>query len=170
MLESHTLYQRSYNMSRIRSKDTKPEMLVRKYLWSRGYRYRKNDKRLHGTPDIVLKKYATVIFIHGCFWHGHDHIVWPKTNAEFWRKKIERNRQRDEENKQKLKDMGWSVMTVWECQLKKDLRESTLHEIEYLLNRNFLERQKPKAIMKVAKHYEVPPEYHDMAAEPNIET
>ena len=103
--------------------------------------------------------------IHGCFWHGHDHITWPKTNAEFWRKKIERNRERDEEDKQKLKDMGWSVMTVWECQLKKDVRESTLHEIEYLLNRNFLERQKLKVSMKAAGRYEALPEYHDMAAE-----
>lgn len=150
-------------MSRIRSKDTKPELIVRKYLWSRGYRYRKNDKRLPGTPDIVLKKYATVIFIHGCFWHGHDHIRFPKTNADFWRKKIERNRQRDEEDKQKLKDMGWSVMTVWECQLKKDKREHTLREIEYLLNRNFLERL--EMVTKPVKRYESAPEYHDMAAE-----
>lgn len=149
----------SYTMSRIRGKDTKPELIVRKYLWSRGYRYRKNDKRLPGTPDIVLKKYATVIFVHGCFWHGHDHIVWPKTNAEFWRNKIERNRLRDAEDKLKLKEMGWNVMTVWECQLTKKERESTLREIEYLLNRAFLERQKPKG------SYGPVPINTDMAAE-----
>lgn len=149
----------SYTMSRIRGKDTKPELIVRKYLWGRGYRYRKNDKRLPGTPDIVLKKYATVIFIHGCFWHGHDHIVWPKTNAEFWRNKIERNRLRDAEDKLKLKEMGWNVMTVWECQLTKKERESTLREIEYLLNRAFLERQKPKGC------YGSVPISTDMAAE-----
>ena len=149
----------SYTMSRIRGKDTKPELIVRKYLWGRGYRYRKNDKRLPGTPDIVLKKYATVIFIHGCFWHGHDHIVWPKTNAEFWRNKIERNRLRDAEDKLKLKEMGWNVMTVWECQLTKKERESTLREIEYLLNRAFLERQKSKG------SYGPVPISIDMAAE-----
>ena len=154
-----TTSSRSYNMSRIHSKDTKPELIVRKYLWGRGYRYRKNDKRLPGTPDIVLKKYATVIFIHGCFWHGHDHIVWPKTNAEFWRNKIERNRLRDAEDKLKLKEMGWNVMTVWECQLTKKERESTLREIEYLLNRAFLERQKPK------DSYGPVPISTDMAAE-----
>lgn len=154
--------QTSYTMSRIRGKNTKPEMIVRRWLWSRGYRYRKNDKRLPGTPDVVLKKYATVIFIHGCFWHGHDHITWPKTNVEFWRKKIERNRQRDAEDKEILKSMGWSVMTVWECQLKKDEREHTLREIEYLLNRNFLERQ----VKEKSMCYETPAEWHDMVAEP----
>jgi DNA mismatch endonuclease (patch repair protein) len=158
---------RSYNMSRIHSKDTKPELIVRKYLWNLGYRYRKNDKRLPGTPDIVLKKYATVIFIHGCFWHGHEHITWPKTNAEFWRKKIERNRQRDEEDKQKLKSMGWSVMTIWECQLTKKKREHTLREIEYLLNHNFLDRL--GKVKHPVKHYELVPEYYDIAADPEAE-
>jgi len=153
-------------MSSIRSKDTKPELLVRKYLWSRGYRYRKNDRRLPGTPDLVLRKYATVIFIHGCFWHGHDHIRWPKTNAEFWRHKIERNRQRDAAEKQKLKDMGWSVMTVWECQLRKEVRDKTLLEIEYHLNHNYLERQKKKSALYKIVRYELPEECHDMAAEP----
>jgi DNA mismatch endonuclease (patch repair protein) len=162
-----TTSSRSYNMSRIHSKDTKPELLVRKYLWSRGYHYRKNDKRLSGKPDIVLKKYAVVIFINGCFWHGHDHITYPKTNAEFWRKKIERNKQRDEENKQRLKDMGWNVMTIWECQLKKDVRDKTLREIEYDLNKTFLDRVSPLTALDNRKsvRYGIPTEYHDIAAE-----
>ena len=114
---------RSDVMAKIRSKDTKPEWIVRRYLYSRGYRYRKNVKGLPGTPDIVLRKYGIVIFIHGCFWHGHEvdgHI--PHSNVDFWRKKIERNKQRDEHNKEALKKMGWKVMTVWECQLKSAVR------------------------------------------------
>jgi DNA mismatch endonuclease (patch repair protein) len=139
-------------MSRIRSKDTKPELIVRHYLFSRGYRYRKNCKRLPGTPDIVMRKYGVVIFIHGCFWHGHEDSHLPKTNVEFWRKKIERNKARDAENKKKLMDMGWGVMTVWECQLKPDVREKTLKEIEYWINKNFIERMQP------LKRY---PEFHE---------
>src|SRR5574344_131411 len=158
---------RSYNMSRIHSKDTKPELIVRKYLWSRGYRYRKNDRRLPGTPDIVLRKYATVIFIHGCFWHGHEHIVWPKTNAEFWRNKIEHNRRRDAEDKRRLKMMGWSVMTVWECQLKKNIREKTLMGIENLLNESYLQRM--ATLPHHTKRYDAPAEVHDLVAEPNID-
>lgn len=103
---------RSDVMAKIRSKDTKPEWIVRRYLYSRGYRYRKNVKGLPGTPDIVLRKYGIVIFIHGCFWHGHEvdgHI--PHSNVDFWRKKIERNKQRDEHNKEALKKMGWKVMS-----------------------------------------------------------
>lgn len=97
---------RSYNMSQIRGKDTKPEELVRKYLFSRGFRYRKNDRKLPGTPDIVLPKYKTVVFINGCFWHGHQgckYFVWPKNNADFWKKKIETNIQRDEHKQSQLK-------------------------------------------------------------------
>jgi len=114
---------RSYNMSRIRGKDTKPEETVRKYLFSLGFRYRKNDKRLPGTPDIVLPKYRTVIFVNGCFWHGHEgckYFVWPKNNAEFWKSKITNNIQRDHNNIQLLIDQGWNVITVWECELKAD--------------------------------------------------
>ncbi len=131
---------RSAVMSRIRSKDTKPEWIVRRYLFSRGYRYRKHVKGLPGTPDVVLRKYGVVIFIHGCFWHGHEadgHL--PRTNASYWREKIERNRQRDIRAKETLKQMGWKVMTIWECQLKPAVREQTLHEMEYLLNRSYLE-------------------------------
>lgn len=132
---------RSAIMAKIRSKDTKPEWIVRRYLFSRGYRYRKNVKGLPGTPDIVLRKYGIVIFIHGCFWHGHEvdgHI--PHSNSDYWRKKIERNQQRDKNNKEALKKMGWSVMTVWECQLKPAVREKTLSEIEYYINKTFLDR------------------------------
>ena len=139
-------------MARIRSKDTKPELIVRRYLWSRGYRYRKNVRGLPGTPDIVLRKYGVVIFVHGCFWHGHEadrHI--PHTNRDFWQKKIGRNKQRDERNKEKLRRMGWSVMTVWECQLKPAVREQTLLEMEYWINHAYLERLKPRP----AKVYEL---------------
>lgn len=140
---------RSAVMAKIRSKDTKPEWIVRRYLFSRGYRYRKNVKGLPGTPDIVLRKYGIVIFIHGCFWHGHEvdgHI--PNSNSDYWRKKIERNQQRDKNNKETLKKMGWSVMTVWECQLKPVFREKTLSEIEYYINKTFLDRywQKTKVL------------------------
>ena len=136
---------RSVVMAKIRSKDTKPEWIVRRYLYSRGYRYRKNVKGLPGTPDIVLSKYGIVIFIHGCFWHGHEidgHI--PHSNIDFWKKKIERNKQRDERNKETLKRLGWKVMTVWECQLKSALREQTLLEMEYWINHSYLERFRQK--------------------------
>lgn len=136
---------RSAVMAKIRSKDTKPEWIVRRYLFSRGYRYRKNVKGLPGTPDIVLRKYGIAIFIHGCFWHGHEvdgHI--PHSNTTFWQKKIERNRLRDEKNKQELKKMGWKVMTIWECQLKPAVRQQTLLEMEYHINHTYLERFKPK--------------------------
>ena len=129
---------RSAVMSRIRSKDTKPEMIVRRYLYSRVYRYMKNVKRLPGTPDIVLKKYGIVIFIHGCFWHGHSDSHMPHSNVEFWERKISRNRRRDECNKEALKKMGWKVMTIWECQLKPSVRRQTLLEMEYLINCSIL--------------------------------
>ena len=136
---------RSVVMAKIRSKDTKPEWIVRRYLYSRGYRYRKNVKGLPGTPDIVVSKYGIVIFIHGCFWHGHEidgHI--PHSNIDFWKKKIERNKQRDERNKETLKRLGWKVMTVWECQLKSAIREQTLLEMEYWINHSYLERFRQK--------------------------
>ena len=129
---------RSYNMSRIRGKDTKPEETVRKYLFSQGFRYRKNDKHLPGTPDIVLPKYRTVIFVNGCFWHGHEgcrYFVWPKNNAEFWKNKIINNIQRDENNLQLLISQGWKVIIVWECELKTD-RINKLEEITKELKNN----------------------------------
>ena len=121
--------ERSYNMSRIKGKNTKPEEIVRKYLFSKGYRYKKNDPRLAGKPDIVLPKYRTVIFINGCFWHMHEgckYFVWPKHNAEFWKEKISANAQRDRNNHQKLEDQGWTVLTVWECSIKNAQRETLL--------------------------------------------
>ena len=122
---------RSAVMAKIKGKDTKPELIVRRFLWNRGYRYRKNVKALPGTPDIVLKKYDIIIFIHGCFWHGHDldgHI--PHSNSEFWRKKIERNKERDERNKNILLSMGWAVITIWECSLTASLFLETIDKIE----------------------------------------
>ena len=124
---------RSYNMSRIRGKNTKPEEIVRKYLFSRGFRYRKNDKHLPGTPDIVLPKYKTAIFINGCFWHGHEeckYFIWPQNNAEFWHNKISTNKARDAKKHQELRSLGWNVVIVWECQLKPAYREITLLQLE----------------------------------------
>jgi len=134
MPDVKTPSQRSYNMSRIRSKNTTPERIVRSELWHRGYRYRLNDKRLPGTPDLVLPKYRAVIFINGCFWHGHrgcPKYVAPKTNPEFWKDKIARNIARDELNAQRLDTLAWTVITVWECELtKKQDRETTVARIE----------------------------------------
>lgn len=133
MADIKTKESRSYNMSRISGKDTKPEELVRKYLFSKGFRYRKNVRKLPGTPDLVLPKYRAVIFINGCFWHGHEgckYFVWPKSNAEFWRQKIETNISRDRRKEAQLRDMGWNVMIVWECELRPPKREATLEELE----------------------------------------
>ena len=132
MADVHTPEQRSYNMSRIHSKNTKPEELVRKYLCSQGFRYRKNDARLPGKPDIVLPKYKTVIFVNGCFWHGHEgcrYFVWPKNNAEFWEEKITGNIQRDKHNRQLLANQGWRVIEIWECQLKRSVVDNTLQNL-----------------------------------------
>lgn len=129
MADVHNRKTRSYNMSRIRNKNTKPEELVRKYLFAQGFRYRKNDIRLLGKPDIVLPKYKTVIFVNGCFWHGHEdckYFVWPENNADFWKEKINGNIQRDLRNKQMLADQGWNIITIWECELKKATLQSTL--------------------------------------------
>lgn len=132
MADVHTPEQRSYNMSRIRGKNTKPEELVRKYLFAQGFRYRKNDVRLPGKPDIVLPKYKTVIFVNGCFWHGHEgckYFVWPKSNTEFWKNKITGNIQRDMRNQQELSKQGWSVIIIWECELKKPVFMKTVTEL-----------------------------------------
>ena len=112
---------RSECMSKIRSKDTKPELTLRKALFARGFRYRVNDKKLPGKPDIVLPKYKTVIFLHGCFWHRHEHCKYactPKTNTEFWVDKIASNSERDKINTEKLTALGWNVLTVWECEIR----------------------------------------------------
>ena len=131
-MDVHSKEVRSYNMSRIKGKDTKPEEVVRKYLFSKGFRYRKNDKRLPGTPDIVLPQYKTVIFVNGCFWHGHKnckYFVWPKTNTDFWKKKINANVQRDNIKIENLHNLGWKVIIVWECELKKPQRDVMLTKL-----------------------------------------
>lgn len=120
---------RHYNMSRIRGKDTKPEMLVRRFLFSEGFRFRKNDSRYPGHPDIVLPKYRTMVFVNGCFWHGHEgcrHYTVPKTNTQFWTAKIERNKARDRRDFETLTLSGWNVIVIWECQLEKNERQATL--------------------------------------------
>ena len=130
---------RSQVMARIKGRDTRPELIVRRYLYSRGYRFRKNVKGLPGTPDIVLRKYRVAVFVHGCFWHGHEtHLRIPSENREFWQRKIERNRERDSRDKERLIEMGWSVVTIWECQLKPAVRARTLAGLEYYLNYNYL--------------------------------
>lgn len=131
MADTHTKEIRSMNMSHIRSTNSKPEEVVRKYLFSQGFRYRKNDKRLPGKPDIVLPKYKTVIFVNGCFWHKHDctRFVWPASNQEYWIPKILRNVERDKENYQILENSGWRVLVVWECELKKKVRDDTLKKL-----------------------------------------
>ena len=140
MADNHTPEIRSYNMSHIRNADTKPEKLVRQYLFSKGFRYRKNDARLPGKPDIYLPKYKTVIFVNGCFWHKHDgcrYFVWPKSNEEYWQKKITGNVNRDQNNYTLLQQMGYHVIVIWECELKKDVIESTLEKlIESIQSRN----------------------------------
>lgn len=130
--------QRHYNMSQIRGKDTQPELLVRRYLFSRGLRYRKNDKRLPGHPDLVFPKYKAVVFVNGCFWHGHvgcKYFVLPKTNTDFWENKISRNVARDEQIHEKLKTLGWYIIIVWECELKKD-KNNKLRQLFTEITRN----------------------------------
>jgi len=132
MSDVHTKEIRSYNMSQIRGKNTKPEILVRKFLHSKGFRFRLHQKRLPGKPDIILPKYKTVIFVNGCFWHGHKnckYFVIPKTRTKWWLSKIERTRIVDKKNKTNLIRLGWKVITIFECKLKKNLRENTLNEI-----------------------------------------
>lgn len=119
------------NMSRIRSTNSKPEEIVRKYLFSKGFRYRKNVNKLPGCPDIVLPKYKTVIFVNGCFWHKHDcpRFVWPSSNQDYWIPKIQRNIERDRLNAAELQKKGWHIITVWECELKKKNRELRLERL-----------------------------------------
>ena len=136
MADVHSKETRSYNMSRIRSKDTKPEMLVRKFLHAQGYRYRLHDKKLPGKTDIVLPKYKTVIFIHGCFWHGHEgcrYYVVPKTRTEWWLNKLNTNIQKDNNSKELLEKLGWNVITIWECELKSKSRETAFSYIHSFL-------------------------------------
>ncbi len=132
MTDIYSKQKRSEIMSKISGKDTKPEIVVRKYLFTHGFRYRKNVKTLPGKPDIVLPKYKTVIFVHGCFWHGHNCSAGklPETNKEFWKKKISENVKRDRLNKKKLKELGWKVIVIWQCELKnKRKRKETLSNL-----------------------------------------
>lgn len=136
MSDSISPEHRSWNMSRIRNKDTKIEVIVRKYLFSKGYRFRKNDKRYPGKPDVVLPKYKTVIFVNGCFWHQHEgckNATMPKTRTEFWMEKLGKNVRNDKNNYALLRELGWHVIVLWECELEKNFEtrmESLICELE----------------------------------------
>ena len=134
MADNHSKEIRSMNMSHIRSTNSKPEEIVRKYLFSKGLRYRKNVRTLPGKPDIVLPKYKTIVFVNGCFWHRHDcgRFVMPSSNTEYWEKKINGNVERDKTNIALLEEQGWRVIVIWECQLKKKVREDNLMKL-YLI-------------------------------------
>lgn len=132
MADVHDKQTRSYNMSRIKGKNTKPEILVRRFLFSKGFRYRLHVKTLPGKPDIVLPKYKTVIFINGCFWHGHEnckYFVIPKTRTDWWLNKIYGNKQKDGENFIQLSKIGWKIVTIFECELKRDKLNNTLNRL-----------------------------------------
>ena len=163
-----TPQQRHKAMAAIRSKNTKPEMIVRRGLWRRGFRYRLNHKRLPGHPDLVLKKYRTCIFVNGCFWHGHnvssdiessECCKIPQTNTEFWVAKIRRNKERDKQEQKKLAAMGWHCITVWECELKGQQRQQTLDSIAFTLNHIYLQDR------QIHKPYEAEEPEYLMAAE-----
>lgn len=134
--------QRHTNMAAVCSKDTRPEMIVRHWLWRRGFRYRLNDPRLPGHLDLVLRKYRTCVFVNGCLWHGHEgskYFQMPKTNTDFWEKKIKRNKERDKKEQRQLAKMGWHCITVWECELKPKVREQTLKALALTLNYIYLQ-------------------------------
>ena len=156
-----TSQQRHANMAAIHGKDTKPEIIVRRYLWAHGFRYRLNHPRLPGKPDVVLRKYRTCVFVNGCFWHGHEgcrSYTIPKTNTAFWVNKIRRNKERDLKVQQELAAMGWHSVTIWECDLKPAKRESTLRSLVYTLNKIFLQD-------RTIRQYEIPEEEPMMVAE-----
>ena len=152
-------------MAAIRASSTKPEIIVRKYLWGHGFRYRLNHKRLPGKPDIVLRKYRTCIFVNGCFWHKHEgckYFVIPKTRTEFWLNKVNRNQERDIEVKKKLASMGWHSITIWECELKPNKKDATLQSLVYTLSKIFLQDHK-------VKRHELPGEETPMMVADNNE-
>lgn len=164
MADRMTKEQRHRCMSHIRSRDTRPEVVVRKYLFAAGFRYRLNVRTLPGTPDIVLRKYHTVIFINGCFWHGHEgcrHYVIPQTNRAFWTEKIERNRRRDAAVQARLEALGWKVIVIWECELdpvrrgeSPSGRELTLAALPERIRRNAEESQQERESRKrLAEEY-----------------
>ncbi len=174
--------QRHVNMAAIHGKDTKPELIVRRYLWAHGFRYRLNHPRLPGKPDIVMRKYRTCVFVNGCFWHGHrlreaqsektkvksekltfdfessDCCRIPKTNRDFWVNKIKRNKERDTRVQHELSALGWHSITIWECELRPKVREKTLTSLEYTLNKIFLQDHS-------VKRYDMPEEEIRIAAE-----
>ncbi|HOU68484.1 MAG TPA: very short patch repair endonuclease [Paludibacteraceae bacterium] len=150
MADHLSIKDRSINMSKIKSKDTKPEVILRKFLYAQGFRYRINVKNLLGTPDIVMKKYNLVIFVNGCFWHGHENCSrfrYPKSNKEYWIPKIEKNIRRDRLIKETLMNQGWNVITIWECMLKKTNRENTLNNLSLALSKIVIERYKNLKIL-----------------------
>lgn len=162
MADIKTTEQRSRNMAAIKGKDTKPEMIVRKYLFSRGLRFRIQVRKLPGTPDIVLPKYKTAIFVNGCFWHGHEECRYfrlPKSNIEFWTEKIEHNVARDVRNEAALKSLGWRVFRVWECEIK------TASQRDEFLKRLY------DRIVNSAQSYLIEPDMDEpsIAAEPESE-
>ncbi|MBQ9288304.1 MAG: DNA mismatch endonuclease Vsr [Bacteroidaceae bacterium] len=166
--------QRHANMAAIHGKDTKPEMVVRKYLWRKGFRYRLNHPRLPGKPDVVMRKHRTCIFVNGCFWHGHrvsfcpdqsmekvessECCKIPKSNTEFWVTKIKRNQERDLKVQHELAAMGWHAITIWECELKPKVREKTLESLAYTLNKIYL-------LDRTIRRYEATEEQPLVAAE-----
>ena len=138
-MDNRTPLQRHFNMSHIRSDSTKPEISLRHALWRRGFRYRVNDKKLPGKPDLVLPKYHTIIFVHGCFWHGHDgckNYSVPKTHTGFWQEKVARNKERDQDVWRQLEAKGWGVIIVWECELKKAWFQNTLSRVDSEIRNN----------------------------------
>lgn len=142
MSDVHTKAQRSFNMSKITGSNTKPEVKLRKALFAKGFRYSLHSKKLPGKPDIVLRKYKTVIHVNGCFWHGHEeckYFIIPKTRTQFWTQKINGTIERDEVNNEKLKNLGWKIITVWECELKSVKFEKTLNKVISQLDRKFEE-------------------------------
>lgn len=154
--------QRHSNMAAIKGKDTKPEIVVRRFLWSRGFRYRLNHPRLPGKPDVVLRKYRTCVFVNGCFWHGHnvdtekientECCKIPHSNRDFWVSKILRNKERDIEVQKRLAEMGWHSIVIWECELKPKIKEQTLERLVFTLNSIYLRDRSVPHGMK----YEIP--------------
>lgn len=164
MADVMTPEERSRCMAAIKGKDTKPEMIIRRYLFSRGLRFRIHVRKLPGSPDMVLRKYKTVIFIDGCFWHGHDGCRYyrlPKSNIEFWSNKIGRNKERDAHNEAELKSLGWRVLRVWECDIR------TVAGREEFLNDLYERITHPIRTITQSRPYEIDTVTSPLAAEPN---
>lgn len=167
MADKMTPEQRHRCMSHIKGKDTKPELMVRRWLWRQGYRYRVNVKSLPGRPDIVLPRYSTVIFVNGCFWHAHDDCHkyrMPQSNHDFWAAKFKRNKERDERNYKLLHNQGWYVLVVWECQLEKSTRRATLISLSRRLSQIYLDTHKVNLVTPYPNDDD--PLHMTLAAEP----